>query len=52
MSKFQDPNAFTDPEDSQLVADAKRIIPDPVSYNYTEVCETGGHTNRSLHSNT
>lgn len=30
-------NLFADPEDSQLVADAKKIIPDPVPYNYTEV---------------
>jgi len=37
MSKlFKDPTAFADPEDSQLVADAKKNIPDPVPYDYTE----------------
>lgn len=36
MSKFQDPNAFADPEDSQLVADAKKVIPESVPYNYAE----------------
>jgi multifunctional beta-oxidation protein len=38
MVNFKDTNAFSDPEDSKLVADAKKIIPDPVPYNYTEVC--------------
>ncbi|KAF9048709.1 hydroxysteroid dehydrogenase [Panaeolus papilionaceus] len=37
MSKsFKDSNAFADPEDSQLVREAKQTITDPVSYNYTE----------------
>lgn len=37
MSVLKDPNTFADPEDSKLVADAKKIVPDPVLYNYTEV---------------
>ncbi|KAG5726556.1 hypothetical protein E4T56_gene4687 [Termitomyces sp. T112] len=36
MSKFSSPNAFADPEDSQLVADAKKAPVDPVEYSYTE----------------
>jgi hypothetical protein len=36
MSNFKAPNAFADPEDSQLVADAKRNHIDPVEYSYTE----------------
>jgi len=39
MSVLKDPNAFADPEDSELVADAKKIVPDPVPYDYTEVSE-------------
>lgn len=34
---FNDPNAFADPEDSQVVKDAKKDIFDPVPYSYTEV---------------
>jgi hypothetical protein len=30
-------NAFVDPEDSQLVADAKNVLTEPVPYTYTEV---------------
>ena len=30
-------NAFADPEDSQLVADAKNDITEPVPFSYTEV---------------
>jgi len=30
------PNAFVDPDDSQLVADAKNVLTEPVSYTYTE----------------
>lgn len=37
MSKFSSSNAFADPEDSQLVADAKKAPVDPVEYSYTEV---------------
>lgn len=37
MSVFKNTDAFADPEDAQLVADAKKIIPDPVPYTYTEV---------------
>jgi len=37
MSVLKDPNTFADPEDSKLVANAKKIVPDPVLYNYTEV---------------
>jgi multifunctional beta-oxidation protein len=33
-------NAFADPEDSQLVADAKNVATEPVPFSYTEV---GGH---------
>ncbi|XP_006459344.1 multifunctional beta-oxidation protein [Agaricus bisporus var. bisporus H97] len=36
MSVFKNTDAFADPEDAQLVADAKKIIPDPVPYTYTE----------------
>ncbi|KIK10140.1 hypothetical protein K443DRAFT_126912 [Laccaria amethystina LaAM-08-1] len=36
MSSFKDPNAFADPEDSELVAEAKRTIPDSTTYSYTE----------------
>ncbi|KAG5652323.1 hypothetical protein H0H81_005391 [Sphagnurus paluster] len=36
MSIFNSPNAFADPEDSQLVADAKKARADPVEYSYTE----------------
>ena len=34
-------NAFVDREDSQLVADAKNVITEPVSYTYTEVTHLG-----------
>ncbi|KAG6880126.1 hypothetical protein C0992_005833 [Termitomyces sp. T32_za158] len=37
MSRFSSPTAFADPEDSPLVADAKRAPVDPVEYAYTEV---------------
>jgi len=37
MSIYKNPNSFADSEDSKLVADAKKIVPDPVLYNYTEV---------------
>jgi hypothetical protein len=38
MSTFEEgPNVFVDPEDSQLVKEAKQVITDPVSYSYTEV---------------
>ena len=30
-------NVFVDPEDSQLVADAKNVFTEPVPYTYTEV---------------
>jgi len=40
MSVFKDPNAFADPEDTKLVADAKKIVPDSVLYDYTEVSKT------------
>jgi multifunctional beta-oxidation protein len=37
MSTFKEgPNAFADPEDSQLVKEAKQVITDPVPYSYTE----------------
>ncbi|KDR76315.1 hypothetical protein GALMADRAFT_121279 [Galerina marginata CBS 339.88] len=36
MTSFKDPNAFADPEDSQLVRDAKRDPTFPVSYFYKE----------------
>lgn len=35
------PNAFVDPEDSQLVADAKNVFNEPVPYTYTEVTNLG-----------
>ena len=34
-------NAFVDPEDSQLVADAKNVLTEPVPYTYTEVTHLG-----------
>ena len=34
-------NAFADPEDSQIVVDAKKVASDPVSYSYTEVTILG-----------
>lgn len=37
MSTLKGPNAFADLEDSQIVKEAKQIIPDPVPYSYTEV---------------
>lgn len=37
MSSFHCANAFADPEDSQLVADAKNSVTEPVPYTYTEV---------------
>ncbi|KAF8951075.1 hypothetical protein BDZ97DRAFT_1685793 [Flammula alnicola] len=48
-----DPNAFADPEDSQLVRDAKKVISDPVPYSYTErdviLCNLGiGATEKEL----
>jgi len=42
MSSFQGANPFADPEDSQLVADVKKIVTEPVPYSYTEV--TAVHT--------
>ncbi|KAG5647424.1 hypothetical protein DXG03_000495 [Asterophora parasitica] len=36
MSAFTSPNAFADPEDSQLVADAKKARVDPAEHWYTE----------------
>ena len=36
MVEFSDNGAFSDPADSQLVADAKRDIPGLVEYTYTE----------------
>ena len=39
MPSFQSANAFADPEDSQLVADAKKVVAEPVPYSYTEVTD-------------
>ncbi|RDB26283.1 Peroxisomal hydratase-dehydrogenase-epimerase [Hypsizygus marmoreus] len=36
MSSFKDPNAFADPEDSKLVAEAKKVTSEPEEYTYTE----------------
>lgn len=38
MPNYKSPDAFADPEDPQLVADAKKVIQNPVHYTYTEVC--------------
>ena len=38
MVSFKDPNAFADPEDSAIVAEAKKQVEEPVEYTYTEVC--------------
>ena len=32
-SAFKDPNAFSDPEDSQLVKEAKKEFPEPIDYS-------------------
>jgi hypothetical protein len=37
MSIYKNPGAFADPEDSQIVADAKKELQDPTYYTYTEV---------------
>ena len=37
MPSFKDPNAFADPEDSELVRNNKRQITESIAYNYTEV---------------
>ena len=37
MTSFKDPKAFADPEDSILVRENKKTVPDSVSYSYTEV---------------
>lgn len=37
MSSFSAPNAFADPEDSKLVADAKQQPTESLTYSYTEV---------------
>ena len=42
MVDFKDPNAFADPEDSKVVADAKKHVEPPADYNYTEVRSTQG----------
>jgi multifunctional beta-oxidation protein len=36
MADFNDKGVFADPADSQLVAEAKRDVPDPVEYTFTE----------------
>lgn len=36
MIDFKSPNAFTDPEDPELVADAKKDLAPPTEYSYTE----------------
>ncbi|KAF5371816.1 hypothetical protein D9615_009556 [Tricholomella constricta] len=36
MSAFKSPNAFADPEDSQLVADAKKERVEPAEHSFTE----------------
>jgi len=36
MPSFKDPKAFADPEDSQLVRDAKQVPTVPSTYSYTE----------------
>lgn len=38
MPSFKNPNAFSDPEDSELVAKAKQERVEPGEYSYTEVC--------------
>ena len=37
MVDYSDPNAFADPEDAQIVVDAKKLIVDATPYEYTEV---------------
>jgi len=34
---FDDPTAFFDPEDPEIVRNAKSIYPEPVEYDFTEV---------------
>lgn len=40
MSSLKDPNAFADPEDSELVRKNKRQVAESMPYNYTEVIDT------------
>lgn len=42
MPNFKDPKAFSDSEDSQAVAEAKKIVIEPTEYAYTEV--RAGHS--------
>jgi len=35
--KFDDPTAFFDPEDPEIVKNAKCIYPEPIEYDFTEV---------------
>ena len=37
MSKFNASDAFADPEDPKLVAEAKRMSTESFTYSYTEV---------------
>ncbi len=37
MVDFNDPNAFSDPEDAAIVVDAKKTIGELVEYVFTEV---------------
>ncbi len=41
MVNFLDPNPFADPEDADIVVEAKKMIVEPTEYSYTEV---GGPT--------
>jgi peroxisomal enoyl-CoA hydratase 2 len=36
MVDFKSPEAFADPDDPKLVADAKRDVASPTEYSYTE----------------
>jgi hypothetical protein len=41
MTDFKSLDAFSDAEDTQLVADAKRDVPPPTEYSYTEASYRG-----------
>ncbi|KAK0469839.1 hydroxysteroid dehydrogenase [Desarmillaria tabescens] len=38
MVNFLDPNPFADPEDADIVVEAKKMIVEPTEYSYTEAC--------------
>ena len=41
--KFTDPNGFVDPEDPEIVREAKKLLVEPVFYDFTEVLNCPSH---------